>query len=368
MTEHKALPWVLFLILALTPPGFAQTTADISLTPLADGVYVALQPEARQFNDSNSLVLIGPREVLVVDAQARPAASRGLIAAIKKITDRPVRYLVHTHWHGDHTQSNRVWLHHFTDLEIVGHTTLREDIPERATPGVRDEIIRRERAIGDAQKKVLRGEDHDGQRLNAGRRAEIFKAIEQARADIEDLEDITQLGIAQPTLTFEDRLILERGGRRVELTHFRAHTRGDVVLYLPQEKILVSGDLLDALPFGGHGYPSSWIAALDALAELDFEILVPGHGPVYKGEQARRQLTLVRDFLAAVLDQARAAHAEGKSLDETRAALDVGRFRALFTGDGAAESEAVGKVFDSFLPDLVERAVLEVRGELDAEP
>ena len=129
------------------------------------------------------------------------------------------------------------------------------------------------------------------------------------------------------------------------------------MLYLAQERVLITGDLLDALPFVGHGYPAEWVDALEALRELDFDTIVPGHGPVYHGKE---QLDRVLGYLRDLVTQTRTAVDAGKDLEQTIAAVDLSRWRAIFATD-----ETAAVFFDQTLPAAVERAWLEARGEIE---
>jgi glyoxylase-like metal-dependent hydrolase (beta-lactamase superfamily II) len=313
---------------------------------VADGVYAALQPSAGRFNESNSAIIVNDRDVIVVDSQSSAAQVRELVAEIRKLTDKPVRYLVNTHFHSDHTQGNEIYREAFPGVEIIGHPTLLEDVPRRAGAYLEEQIATYDAAIAEAEATLGRGEGP----------ADLADRLARGREHVALLRAIA---LVPPTLTVDDRLVLYRGERRVEILHFRAHTRGDLVVYLPREKVLVTGDLLDDLPYGGHGYPSSWVATLDALERLDFERVISGHGRVQEGKE---HLARVRALLASVIAQAAAAVAEGKSLEETQASVDLSALRPGFVAEG---DEAAARAFDEFMPALVERAYLEARGEIE---
>jgi glyoxylase-like metal-dependent hydrolase (beta-lactamase superfamily II) len=170
------------------------------------------------------------------------------------------------------------------------------------------------------------------------------------------LDNLRKLRFVLPTLTYESRLVLNGGGREVRLLHERAHTRGDTVVYLPKEKILFTGDLLDDLPYVGHGYPSEWIQTLRALATLDVDRIVPGHGRPYEGKD---RLTLVADFLESIVIQVRAGLAAGRGENDIREAVDVEPFRARVAGTDPLAS----RTFDEFVPEAIDRAFQEATGK-----
>lgn len=344
------------LLFLLSPVSPALADGSYEIRRVADGVYAALQPEARRFNDSNSAILVNDRDVVVVDSQSNPATVRELVAEVRKLTDKPVRYVVNTHWHGDHTQGNQVYLEAFPGVEIIGHSTHAEDVAGRAAPFLEEQIGQYEEGIGAAEQWLATGEKADGTALSEEEMAALPGRIERTRRHLDGLRSIR---FVPPTITVDDKLVLHRGKRRIEILHFAAHTRGDLVLFLPEEKVLVTGDLLDDLPYGGHGYPSSWIRTLDALEELDFERVISGHGRVQEGKE---QLVRVREMLKSLVEQV-AASAGGKTLEEVREAVDLSASRGALAGD----DETAQRVFDAWLPELVERAYRESRGELDPD-
>ena len=317
---------------------------------VAPGVYAALQPEALRFNDSNSAVLIGESDVIVVDAQADGPSVETLIGEIRRLTDLPVRYVVNTHWHGDHTQGNTVYRAAFGDtVSFVAHETVPADVATRARSALDEEISRLREVIPRAEEQLVSGLRLNGEPMTAEMKVQQSAAIEEAKARLGRLET-TELLV--PEVTFAQRLTLARGRYVVELIHRPGHTRGDTVVYLPREKVLITGDLLDDLPYGGHGDLGPWIETLDWMAELDFEVLIPGHGRVRRGDEARRQLALVRELLTTIADGVAAAVEVGLDLAATQARIDTQSLRQRLAGS----DELAGRAFDDFVPATIARA------------
>ncbi len=338
--------------------------------PLGDGVWAALQPAARRFSDSNSVVVDLGGELLLVDTQADGEATDRLLDWIDATLDLPVRWLVNTHWHVDHVAGNERVVARHPGVTIVAHDTLEQDVPGRAADLLAEDADRLAAAIEDARAKLGRGEGLDGSALDAAGRerlaAQIAAAEERERA-------LRETSLTAPSLLYTERLTLPAGdgaAPRVELLHFAAHTDGDTILWLPGPGILITGDVVDALPYGGHGHPRQWLATLDRLAELAPRVLAPGHGPVYReqiaeagqdaqpeesepgaGEQLERLRRLFADILAAVDEELSA----GGSLESLRAGLlerpEMKALRALLSVDEAGE-----RAFDDFVPATAERA------------
>ncbi len=192
-----------------------------------------------------------------------------------------------------------------------------------------------------------------GQPLNAEEQQQQRGRIDRRRAYLSRLQEVKEFVL--PTVTFEDTLTLHRGGREIRMLHFAGHTRGDIVLYLSAEKILISGDLLDDLPYTGHGSPAALVATLKELAKLDFEWMIPGHGGVKHGKEHLNQvLALFESIVTQVQESARA----GLSLEDTRKKVDVEKFGAAFVTDDVS-----GRYWNGFIPAAVERAYNEATGK-----
>jgi len=134
----------------------------------------------------------------------------------------------------------------------------------------------------------------------------------------------------------------------VHLLPYRGHTGGDTVLHLPAEGLLLTGDLLDDLPYVGHGHPREWIQALDALADLEFTRIVPGHGPVFQGSA---QLKTLHGYLTDLVTQVDQALADGMGLEETTGSVDLSRWRDAMAKDAAGE-----RFFDGVRAEAIQRA------------
>jgi glyoxylase-like metal-dependent hydrolase (beta-lactamase superfamily II) len=164
----------------------------------------------------------------------------------------------------------------------------------------------------------------------------------------------------RPTLTVRDALVLRRGERTIEIRHLgRANTRGDLVVHLPRERVVITGDVLVApVPFSFGSFLGDWVGTLAAVRALPADVIVPGHG---MPQRDRAYLDRVSRLLEATLARVRAAVAEGKDLDATRAAVKLDDLKREFAGDDWRRQRA----FDAFfVAPAVERAWREARGEL----
>lgn len=264
--------WMLWGVVALLVAAGSASAQSFDIVKVADGVYAAIGKPGVL---ANGAFVVTDDEVLVVDTHYRPSWARDLIAEIKKITDKPVRFVVNTHWHNDHVQGNEAYVNVFgRNVEYLAQHSAREDMINKAIPSIKDSLQNVPRQIENLQKALAEGRDLRGQPLDDAGRTRAQAQIESLK---DYLEQLKQLQITLPTMTFERSLILHRRGRTIHVYYFgRGHTRGDVVVYLPKEKVVVTGDLLtNGIPFMRDAYPSQWAGTLEAVQSLDWESAIP---------------------------------------------------------------------------------------------
>ena len=335
--HHPGRLRISFLSLAVlfisAAPAFGDS-ADANqrqITKLADGVYAI---QHKNLNDGtvsgNTTVIIGDREVFVVDSCFLPSSAREDIAQIRQWTSKPVAYLLNTHFHNDHNNGNRAYLDAFPSLAIIAQVETKKDM-DLIQPGNIERMPKQVAATIAAWKQ---GKDQRGRTLSEDEKKqvqELLPVLEQREAEFKSLIYLS------PTLTFTDRLDIDLGNREVQVMHLgRGNTPGDAIVYLPKEKILAAGDLLvHPIPYTYDGYPAEWAQTLGKMAQLDAEIIVPGHGPVLHG---RAYLNLVIDLLNSAVEEMRArirqiGHPGFHSLEDVKDSIDLSPFRLKFAGD-----------------------------------
>ncbi|HEX2781546.1 MAG TPA: MBL fold metallo-hydrolase [Gemmatimonadaceae bacterium] len=340
----------------------SQSARNFDRVRLADGVYAFVQHDPlRTPVDGNSTVIIGDADVVVVDSRSTPASARALIAEIRALTSRPVRYVINTHWHSDHHYGNDAFRKAYPGVEIVSHAATRADMLTQDNDSSRRANIASIPGSIVALKGMLAaGKGPDGKPMPE----EVRSFLGQLVPDLEwSRRQLMQTVIAPPTMTITDRLVLHRGARTIDIRFLgRANTRGDLVVYLPNERIVITGDVLVApIPFAFGSYPGEWVKALAALRALDATTIVPGHGPIQRDWS---YLDQVAALLRTTLAQAQAAVAEGKDLEATRQAVNLDSLRRLFVGTSAVKAGAFENVYTA---PAVERAYLEAKGQLEKE-
>jgi cyclase len=273
---------------------------------VAKGVYLFISsPYGDVGLDGNSVAILSNDGVLVFDANGTPASSARVLAEIRKLTPKPVRYVVYSHWHWDHWYGTETYTKAFPDVKVVAHEKSREMMAGPAIefnrPGLESELpgyiaSLEKRAQADPQVQPLLDEDR------------FF------------LEQKKNAHLVLPTTTYKDRLVLHLGEREIQVLHHeRAVTPGDSFLYMPAQKIVITGDVLvNPISFALSSYPTGWLHTLERIDALDAAVLVPGHGEPLRDERLlHAQMHAMREMLTAGKD------ARGKGLDPDQAREEV---------------------------------------------
>ena len=362
LTSHIALVFGLAVFSpALQPlaPDPPPLIAPYDIVKLADGVYGFVWRDASQDPiQGNALFIINDRDVVVVDTGLLPSTARVMAAELRTLTPKPVRYVVNTHWHDDHHGGNAVYRELWPDVQIVGHRETRADIIEKTYRARPKSLLDMLAAADQYEHWAATGKDDQGKPLEERRRRRAGEIAALSRAILPELTTIVDM---PPDVTFDDRLVLYRGERTIEIRWLGlGNTRGDTVVVLPRERIAASGDLLvHPIPFMFGSYHEAWVKTLDAVDTLPVDVLFPGHGPVLRDRTYLRQ---VRGLLQALVDRVKTAVAAGATLEETQQQVTLQDWKAAFAGDDTGKQRA----FEVFvLQPAVERMWRQARGEPD---
>jgi cyclase len=276
---------------------------------VAEGVYCAIASGVPYYV-SNSVVIVGEDGVLVVDSGAGPNEARVLRDGIRALTDRPVRYVVDTHFHFDHAFGREG----FPGALIIGHEATRELLGPDALRGrtVAGYLVGMPAQIDKARAEADKETD-------AAKRAAL---LQRAAALTAYQRELATFVPTAPRLVFSDRLTLWLGSREIRLLHLgRGHTAGDVVVFLPQERVVCTGDLFNGyIGYMGDAYVDEWAETLTRLAALDFETVSAGHGVPFKGKDA---IAPVQAVLRDLWRQAEALKRAGVAVDQAAARIDL---------------------------------------------
>lgn len=311
----------------MTITGTTASAQDqtLEVVKLAEGIYGSIYSEMKMDPvESNSMFVITPTGVLVVDASYTPAGARATIAAIRKLTTQPVRYVVTTHWHDDHIFGNQAYRDAFPGVHFVAQVHTRQDMIRAGQQHQEQLVSSYSRAIPRMEARISTGVDSAGTPYSAAYLAELRRNLPIYRTFLENVRDVK---VVLPTITFERALTLYLGDTEVQVMHFgKGNTPGDAVIFLPGEKIAAVGDLVVfPVPFIYGGYPGEWRGIMQSVRELGATTIVPGHGPVMRDMV---YFDLVTELLASLSSQVRDAVKRGLTLEDTRKAVNLESFRS----------------------------------------
>jgi cyclase len=303
---------------------------------LARGVWVGVQPVSyRQPVMTNTTIVIGETGVLVFDAAGFAAQGERLLEKVAELTDKPITHVAISHWHGDHSMGDYKVLEKYPQAEVIAHEFTAAYIASPNGDRVEPRDLKGEKEYRATMEKALAtGVRSDGTPITPGVRAFYAELLEHFDAVSEALE---HREVTRPTRTMTDRLVIDLGGRTAELRHIApGNTKGDMFLWLPEERILATGDIVvSPTPYGFFSYPRSWAGVLRQLEAFDAKYIVPGHGDVMTDTT---YIDLLAETMELVTVQVDAQAKAGKSLDETRAAMDWSSVEKRFAGDGGMPS------------------------------
>lgn len=329
------------------------------VVPLGHGVYVLHNPRANEsWPQSNTLVVIGGKKVLVVDANYLPGTAAADIDVIRGLTAMPVSYLVNTHWHYDHTNGNCVYRARFPGLSIIAHPETRRLLRENS-PRYLASVLAPDSPVRRSVQNSTRVLAEMGDTGDSAERTVYQRRLEQRTLELNQIASVTT---ELPDRLVDRELSLNLGGRRVTIRHFgRGNTPGDLVVYLPEERIMATGDLVvSPVPYAYNSSPGSWISDLDSILALKPLIVVPGHGEIQRAD-SMPYLLAVRGLLFEVVEKTREAYRAGKTVEEARSSIDFEPYRKEFAG----EDEFLRQVFQgSIVTALVDRAWAEAQGAI----
>ena len=306
---------------------YAQTHA-LAREDLAPGIYLFRAPSALDlWTATNVVVMINDRDVTVFDSFTRAGTARMVIEEIRKLTDKPVRTLINSHWHQDHWSGNNEFARAFPGIQIIATTETRDYMKRMPGGFFAGSLVRAVAATRAALDSAVRtGKEADGTPLTAAERQTQEKELQETGSFEQEVRSLPRV---LPNLAFRDTLIFWSGSREFRLFSATGDATASAVLYLPAEKILVTGDVLVAQE-SGEGPPpwttnsytiTHWLQSLRAMEALDVNTIVPGQGTAFH-DKTYLQLTI--EVYTAIIGQVHAALERGVvGLDAVQAAVNV---------------------------------------------
>jgi glyoxylase-like metal-dependent hydrolase (beta-lactamase superfamily II) len=324
-----------------TPLADPQPDRGFTIDKLADGVYAVVRHETPGLaTRANNVFIVNDEDVMVVDTSQSPRETREVLAALRKITRKPVHYVINTHWHDDHYLGNEVYCEAYQDVDVVAHVSTTRAVTEEIGPNRTRMLARLPATVGRLRGALDGGLSLGGWTITPEERSAYASDIDWAE---NYLKEVPGAPLAPPTIAVSDRLTLKRGSRIIDVRSVGAgHSRADLIVHLPKEGIVIAGDLVTApVPLVVTGSSiGSWAAALEQIRALQPSIIVPGHGPVLRDDS---QLRLMEALFTSIADQVGSAVAQGLTLEETQARVRLEDWRARFAGS----SRLRGFLFDT---------------------
>jgi len=332
--EIKLMRALLFLFFLTLPATAFAVTPNFKIVKVANGVYAAIRTEPPGLTvNANTVFIINDEDVVVVDTTLTPGTARETIAALKQLTNKPVKYVINTHWHDDHIMGNHAYREAFPGVEFIAHVETRHYLP---TTGLKN----REGAMSEqgypAFINALKSRLAKNESVFGGPMNDEEKLTYQSGIDIASryMAENPGVEIVLPTTTVQDRLSLQRGKRTIDIRYFgRGHTSGDLVVFLPKERVVITGDLVVwPVPYVGspQSHPHDWNLALQQILALRAKQIIPGHGPVLKDDL---QVKLMSKLFAYIDEQVRAAVKRGEDLEQVRQGINLDYYRDILAGE-----------------------------------
>ena len=296
--------------LCCTMAAHAQTADKdlFELKKVGDGIYGAIAAPRFKTN-CNATVILTDDGVIVVDSHSKPSASKALYTQIQEISKKPVIKLVNTHFHWDHWQGNESYAATNPKVEIIASQNTKDNMskPDAGVGGV--PFIEKQIAALPAEIDKLK--DDVQKEADPAKKKNLESNLHQAESFLQELKSMKP---APPTRGIATTTTLKENGREIQLHVLgRAHTNGDLFIYMPKEKVVATGDaLIDWMPFMNDGYPEDWITTLTALDKLDFTSIVPGHGDV----RPKSHLAFFRGYFVDLIGAVKKASSGGATLAE----------------------------------------------------
>lgn len=318
-----------FLVLLCTTVSAYAGPFEITFTEVARGVWAGVRPDGPRFPVMGTTTFVVSEEgVVVYDGGGMPIMSEKVIAKIRSITKAPVTHVVISHWHGDHNFGIFRFAEEYPNVQFVAHR-----FTNAAMTGSKIRYIDR---YPDFMATNLAGfreilktrRDDEGTVLNDADLIEYRRIIEDA--DEIDAE-YKRARVTTPTLVFESKLTIVSGRNTIELMHLgHGNTEGDIVMWLPAEKIVATGDIVVLpTPYAFNVPPRAWAATLRNIKALGYSTLVPGHGEL---QRDTAYVDLLIESAESIADQRDRLLAQGLSAEVVEAQLDFSAFEERFTG------------------------------------
>jgi glyoxylase-like metal-dependent hydrolase (beta-lactamase superfamily II) len=292
------------------PAGTAHNGNAFRFNKVTEGVYHAIGTGSLAVV-GNSSVIVNDNDVIIVDDHVSPAAAWVLLEEVKTLTKKPVTTVINTHFHFDHAHGNQIF---DPSVQIIGHEFTRQMLLGNPTamPLYQNYLNGMPGQIDTLRKRIADEKDP----------AAKAKLQTQLQVTENNYASQKELKPTPPNVTLNTNLTLFRGSREIQIRYLgRGHTAGDVVVFLPKERMVMTGDFLTSgLSNMSDSYPQEWVTSLDALKKLDFQTVLPGHGEAFTD---RAKIDYFQAYLRDVWTETSRLKKEGVSAEEAAKRVDM---------------------------------------------
>ena len=301
------------------PAGTTFSGKAFRFNKVKEGVYHAMGTGALAVV-GNSTVIVNDRDVVVVDDHVSPAAAWVLLEEIKTITDKPVTTVINTHFHFDHAHGNQIFA---PGVQIIGHEFTRRALLDDPLSKPLYQNFYNFKTI-EGQIETLRKRVASEQ--DPAARAKLQTQLTSAENNLASQKELRP---TPPNVTLSTQMTLFRGDREIQIRYLgRGHTAGDVIVYLPREKAIITGDLLTASTSNmSDSYPAEWATTLEELKKLDFDTVIPGHGEAFTD---KAKIDYFAAYLRDVWSTVGALKKQGVSAEEAAKRADLSKHKERF--------------------------------------
>jgi len=303
------------------PAGTAHNGKAFKFNKVRESIYHAVGTGSLAVV-GNSSFIVNDNDVIVVDDHVSPAAAWVLLEEIKEVTNKPVTTVINTHFHFDHAHGNQIFA---PNVQIIGHEFTRRMLLSNSIgmPLYQNYVTGLPGQIDGLRKRIASEAD-------AAAKAKLQTQLQVAENNLASQKELKP---TPPNVTLATQMTLYRGSREIQIRFLgRGHTAGDVVVFLPNEKVVMTGDFLTSgLSNMSDSYPEEWVTSLDALKKLDFDTVLPGHGDAFTD---KTKIDYFQAYLRDVWSEVSRLKKEGVSAEEAAKRADLTKHKDHFPIQG----------------------------------
>ncbi|MEP7074402.1 MAG: MBL fold metallo-hydrolase [Acidobacteriota bacterium] len=295
---------------------------------LAPGVWAGIRQDPFELpQEGNSVFVVTDQGVVVFDAGGSPLMGEGIVAKVRSVTNKPITHVIISHWHGDHMRGLQSIQAAFPQVQMFTHPHSRDFIVSTQDKWLKRRVSMVPNIRKGLDNALSHNLDLSARPLISEERTWLENGLKVA--DQLDAEN-NRTAYVIPTITFADQMTLYLGGRDIRFLHLgNAHTAGDLIMWLPQEKIVAAGDIVTGpIPLMPSPYTNDYVGVLEKLKGLGFSTLVPGHGAV---EHDFQYIDLLSETIQTVSKQIKSFVAQGISEKDAISKIDFSSVEKRFT-------------------------------------